>query len=114
MAFSLQMATPPLPQRPTQSGRTVRGPRETRSTGVQAGSPPPAEVHSVPAKSALAAPALLALPSRYTNLCTAPSSSAGVNGLITYPSAPCCFAQNLSLSVFFELTITTGILRNAS
>src|SRR4051812_32392408 len=47
------------------------------------------------------------------NFTTCPKSSSALNGFTTYPSAPCCCAQNLSLSVFFEVTSTTGIRANS-
>src|SRR5574341_1898859 len=50
----------------------------------------------------------------YKNFCTVPSNSSRVKGLTTYPSAPCCSAQNLSLCEFFEVTRTTGMLPNSA
>src|SRR5580700_3443502 len=45
----------------------------------------------------------------HANFFTAPISCSGVNGLTTYPLAPCCSPQYLSLGEFFELTRITGI-----
>src|SRR5437868_2480544 len=107
------MAIPrPLP-RPIRRGRTSPGLRERCSTGAARHDRPlasPALHRAAPAKSAPLPSNLVVVRAGYTNLCIAPSSSAAVNGLITYPSAPCCLAQNLSLSVFFELTFTTGLV----
>src|SRR6266446_10714729 len=38
----------------------------------------------------------------HANRCTARSRSSRVKGLVTYPSAPCCWPQYLSLAVPFE------------
>src|SRR5207302_9973936 len=49
----------------------------------------------------------------YANRRTARSNSSRVNGLVTYPSAPCCSPQNLSLREDLEVTIITGMELNS-
>src|ERR1700688_3167983 len=46
----------------------------------------------------------------HANRRTALNSSSDVKGLVTYPSAPCCSPQNLSLAVSREVTRMTGIV----
>ena len=48
----------------------------------------------------------------YANRRTARINSSLVNGFVTYPSAPCCAPQYLSLWVFFDVTKITGIALN--
>src|SRR5690348_6403498 len=52
-------------------------------------------------------------PTPQANRRTARSSSSRVNGLVTYPSAPCCWPQYLSLAESFDVTRITGIVLNS-
>src|SRR6266404_603155 len=58
--------------------------------------------------------AFLWLRNYYANRRTARSRSSRVNGFVTYPSAPCCWPQYLSLAVSFEVTRITGIMLNSA
>src|SRR6266403_2982859 len=50
----------------------------------------------------------------HANRRTARSRSSRVKGFVTYPSAPCCWPQYLSLAVSFEVTRITGIMLNSA
>src|SRR6266550_5203593 len=52
--------------------------------------------------------------SSHANRRTARSRSSRVKGFVTYPSAPCCWPQYLSLAVSFEVTRITGIMLNSA
>src|SRR5260370_7175826 len=54
------------------------------------------------------------LPNAHANRRTARSRSSRVKGFVTYPSAPCCCPQYLSLAVSLEVTRITGIILNWS
>src|SRR5260370_26785332 len=50
----------------------------------------------------------------HANRRTARSKSSRVKGFVTYPSAPCCWPQYLSLTESLEVTIITGIMLNSA
>src|SRR6266852_544646 len=50
----------------------------------------------------------------HANRRTARSRSSRVKGFVTYPSAPCCWPQYLSLAESFEVTRITGIMLNSA
>src|SRR6266571_2185795 len=50
----------------------------------------------------------------HANRRTARSKSSRVKGLVTYPSAPCCWPQYLSLTESLEVTMITGIMLNSA
>src|SRR5438876_12435822 len=119
-------ATRRLLLHPAPRGRSVRGRHEIRSTAAPADALPlppqplqvaaeaaPAPLGPLPRRSVPALPSNSYRTSYRTSRCTAPSNSSDVNGFTTYPSAPCCWAQNLSLCELLELTSTTGMRPNS-
>src|SRR5437667_10298833 len=70
----------------------------------------PEEVRDESLRSSL----LVLLRNSHANRRTARSRSSRVKGFVTYPSAPCCWPQYLSLAVSFEVTRITGIMLNSA
>src|SRR5216684_4106905 len=118
-------ANPALPRHPEPAGRTARVRCGRRNTATPAAALRSAQEPRADRRyrrpregvrdGSLRSSLFLWLRNNYyANRRTARSRSSRVNGFVTYPSAPCCWPQYLSLAVSFEVTRITGIMLNSA
>src|SRR6266850_112481 len=117
-------ANPALLRRPEPEGRIARARCERRNTVTPAAALRSAQElradrryrrpREVAQDGSLHSSPILLLRNSHANRLTARSRSSRVKGFVTYPSAPCCWPQYLSLAVSFEVTRITGIMLNSA
>src|SRR5216684_753859 len=117
-------ANPALPRRPEPGDRSAHARCGRRNTATPAAALRPAQelradrryprLQAAVRDGSLRSSPVLLLRNSHANRRTARSRSSRVKGFVTYPSAPCCCPQNLSLAVSFEVTRITGIVLNSA
>src|SRR5258707_694846 len=117
-------AIPALPRRPEPAGRIARARCGIRSTATPGDALRSAQElradrrYRRPREEAqdgsLRSSSVPLLRDFHANRRTARSRSSRVKGFVTYPSAPCCWPQYLSLAESFEVTRITGIMLNSA
>src|SRR5260370_3699219 len=117
-------AIPVLPRHPKRGGKIARvrcGRRSTatRAAALQSAQGPRADrryrrLREAAQGGSLRSSLIRLLRISHANRRTARRRSSLVKGFVTYPSAPCCWPQNLSLAESFEVTIITGIELNSA
>src|SRR5215470_2380732 len=112
------LATQALLPRPAPASKTVHAHFETRNTAIPVRDPPAAQALRAARPYRHRAKAVRVGTLRYAShsqakRLTARNSSSRVNGFVTYPSAPCCSPQYLSLAESLLVTRITGIVLNS-
>src|SRR6266699_2109546 len=117
-------AIPELPRRPKRGGKIARARCGIRNTVIPAAVLQSAQglradrryrrLREAAQGGSLRSSIIRLLRISHANRRTARRRSSLVKGFVTYPSAPCCWPQNLSLAESFEVTIITGIELNSA
>src|SRR5713226_947805 len=123
-AASLATANPALPRHPEPGDRSAHARCGRRSTATPAAALRSAQelradrryrrLQAAVRDGSLRSSPILLLRNSHANRRIARSRSSRVKGLVTYPSAPCCSPQYLSLAVSFEVTRITGMVLNSA